>query len=300
MKQIYTIENYGTKPVFASFLPGIAGLHGIPIWCYYVNRGQGVASFGVENKDHAIMEFEPAHKAYQNVKRTGFRTFLRKEEKTQEAFAQETQTQRMHIGMNTLAIEEEVPDLQLHVRVEYCILPEEPVGALFRKVTIENTAAHPAVIELLDGMPQVIPYGVSMESTKNMIQTAKAWMQVEQAQKNVPYFRVRASMEDTADVTMIEGGNFGIGFAEDGTRLEAITDPETVFGYDNSLGCAVVYEQGGITEVDAQTQSDANLVPCCMFAKTLEIASGEKESIYELIGQVENQKILQDFLGSHE
>lgn len=166
MKQIYTIENYGTKPVFASFLPGIAGLHGIPIWCYYVNRGQGVASFGVENKDHAIMEFEPAHKAYQNVKRTGFRTFLRKEEKTQEAFAQETQTQRMHIGMNTLAIEEEVPDLQLHVRVEYCILPEEPVGALFRKVTIENTAAHPAVIELLDGMPQVIPYGVSMESTK--------------------------------------------------------------------------------------------------------------------------------------
>lgn len=56
MKQIYTIENYGTKPVFASFLPGIAGLHGIPIWCYYVNRGQGVASFGVENKDHAIME----------------------------------------------------------------------------------------------------------------------------------------------------------------------------------------------------------------------------------------------------
>lgn len=300
MKQIYTIENYGTKPVFASFLPGIAGLHGIPIWCYYVNRGQGVASFGVENKDHAIMEFEPAHKAYQNVKRTGFRTFLRKEEKTQEAFAQETQTQRMHIGMNTLAIEEEVPDLQLHVRVEYCILPEEPVGALFRKVTIENTAAHPAVIELLDGMPQVIPYGVSMESTKNMIQTAKAWMQVEQAQKNVPYFRVRASMEDTADVTMIEGGNFGIGFAEDGTRLEAITDPETVFGYDNSLGCAVVYEQGGITEVEAQTQSDANLVPCCMFAKTLEIASGEKKSIYELIGQVENQKILQDFLGSHE
>ena len=76
MKQIYTIENYGTKPVFASFLPGIAGLHGIPIWCYYVNRGQGVASFGVENKDHAIMEFEPAHKAYQNVKRTGFRTFF--------------------------------------------------------------------------------------------------------------------------------------------------------------------------------------------------------------------------------
>ena len=300
MKKEYTIENYGRKPVFASFLPGIAGLHGIPIWCYYVNRGQGVASFGVENKDHAIMEFEPAHKAYQNVKRTGFRTFLRKDGKTEEAFLKETRTHRMHIGMNTLAIEEELPELQLKVHVEYCILPEEPVGALFRKVMVTNTASDDVNIELLDGMPQVIPYGVSMENTKNMIQTSKAWMQVEQVQKNVPYFRVRASMDDTADVTMIEGGNFGIGFAEDGTRLETVTDPETVFGYDNSLGCAVVYEQGGIREVETQTRSDANLVPCCMFTRTMEIASGQSESIYELIGQVENQKILQDFLGSHE
>lgn len=300
MKKEYTIENYGRKPVFASFLPGIAGLHGIPIWCYYVNRGQGVASFGVENKDHAIMEFEPAHKAYQNVKRMGFRTFLRKDGKTEEAFLKETRTHRMHIGMNTLAIEEELPELQLKVHVEYCILPEEPVGALFRKVMVTNTASDDVNIELLDGMPQVIPYGVSMENTKNMIQTSKAWMQVEQVQKNVPYFRVRASMDDTADVTMIEGGNFGIGFAEDGTRLETVTDPETVFGYDNSLGCAVVYEQGGIREVETQTRSDANLVPCCMFTRTMEIASGQSESIYELIGQVENQKILQDFLGSHE
>lgn len=300
MKTAYTIENYGRKPVFASFLPGIAGIHGIPIWCYYVNRGQGVASFGVENKDHAIMEFEPAHKAYQNVKRTGFRTFLRCNGQTQEAFLEEEHPHRMQIGMNTLKMEEELPELQLKVCVDYCILPEEPAGALVRQVTIENTASEHASIELLDGMPQVIPYGVSMEHTKNMIQTSKAWMQVEQVQKNVPYFRVRASMDDTADVTMIEGGNFGIGFAEDGTRLESVTDPETVFGYDNSLGRAVVFAQGGIREVETQTRSDANLVPCCMFTRTMEIASGQSESIYELIGQVKNQKILQEFLESHE
>ena len=300
MKTAYTIENYGRKPVFASFLPGIAGIHGIPIWCYYVNRGQGVASFGVENKDHAIMEFEPAHKAYQNVKRTGFRTFLRCNGQTQEAFLEEEHPHRMQIGMNTLKMEEELPELQLKVCVDYCILPEEPAGALVRKVTIENTASEHASIELLDGMPQVIPYGVSMEHTKNMIQTSKAWMQVEQVQKNVPYFRVRASMDDTADVTMIEGGNFGIGFAEDGTRLESVTDPETVFGYDNSLGRAVVFAQGGIREVETQTRSDANLVPCCMFTRTMEIASGQSESIYELIGQVKKQKILQEFLESHK
>ena len=35
----FLIENYGKKGTFASFLPGISGEKGIPIWCYYVNRG---------------------------------------------------------------------------------------------------------------------------------------------------------------------------------------------------------------------------------------------------------------------
>ena len=56
----FLIENYGKKSTFASFLPGISGEKGIPIWCYYVNRGQCVVSFGVDNKDHSIMEFYPA------------------------------------------------------------------------------------------------------------------------------------------------------------------------------------------------------------------------------------------------
>ena len=59
------IEDYARKSEFSSFLPGIAGLKGIPMWCYYVNRGQAVVSFGVQDKDHGIMEFYPAHTAYQ-------------------------------------------------------------------------------------------------------------------------------------------------------------------------------------------------------------------------------------------
>ena len=66
--ETFVMDDYGKKSTFASFLPGIAGIRGIPIWCYYVNRGQCVVSFGVDNKDHAIMEFYPAHQAYQNAK----------------------------------------------------------------------------------------------------------------------------------------------------------------------------------------------------------------------------------------
>lgn len=55
----YVMENYEKKAPFAGFLPGLSGICGTPIWCYYVNRGQCISSFGVEDKDHAIMEFFP-------------------------------------------------------------------------------------------------------------------------------------------------------------------------------------------------------------------------------------------------
>lgn len=71
------IKDYDSQPAFADFLPGIAGENGIPAWCFFVNRGQGVASFGTQDKDHPIMEFRPAHTAWQDVKTKGFRTFLK-------------------------------------------------------------------------------------------------------------------------------------------------------------------------------------------------------------------------------
>ena len=63
----FSQADYARKPTFSGFLPGIAGVHGIPLWCYYVNRGQGIVSFGAQDKDHPIMEFYPAHTAYQTL-----------------------------------------------------------------------------------------------------------------------------------------------------------------------------------------------------------------------------------------
>ena len=44
-----------------------------------------------------------------------------------------------------------------------------------------------------------------------MTQLSKAWMQAEELQPGLPVFSVRASMEDTACVTKVDGGNFGFG-----------------------------------------------------------------------------------------
>ena len=73
----FIIENYDRQPAFSSFLPGLAGVKGIPVWSFYTNRGQGINSFGIHNKGNAMMEFNPANTAYENTPLKGFRTFVR-------------------------------------------------------------------------------------------------------------------------------------------------------------------------------------------------------------------------------
>ena len=87
----FVIEDYQHKKVFSNFFPGVAGLWGIPMWAFYVNRGQAISSFGIESKDKAILEFQPANRAYRLTSIQGFRTFLKiidgKSQKFYEPFA---------------------------------------------------------------------------------------------------------------------------------------------------------------------------------------------------------------------
>ena len=71
------IEDYNNSKSFSSFLPGIAGVHGVPLWAFYVNRGQGIASFGIGSKTNSILEFQSASKAYQWTSMSGFRTLIK-------------------------------------------------------------------------------------------------------------------------------------------------------------------------------------------------------------------------------
>ena len=37
----FLLEDFDARSTFASFLPGVAGYFGKPVWAFYVNRGQG-------------------------------------------------------------------------------------------------------------------------------------------------------------------------------------------------------------------------------------------------------------------
>ena len=104
----FVIENYDNKLTFSSFLPGIAGKKGIPLWAFYVNRGQGITSFGLENKDSQILEFNPAVIAYQSVATDGFRTFIKIDGIVHEIFSENNLNKKryMRIKRSEFIIEE--------------------------------------------------------------------------------------------------------------------------------------------------------------------------------------------------
>lgn len=288
----FVITNYQQKKTFASFLPGIAGLHGIPLWVFYVNRGQGVASFGVADKDHAIMEFEPANKSYQRVPTQGFRTWIRtgtaQQPSVHEPFRRlrPGTTSRMVISLATLTLEEEAADLGLKTRVQYFILPEENFGALVRKVTITNQKKTPQTVEVLDGMPVIIPYGLSNQALKDMAYTSAAWARAYGVEDKTAFYRTYAGTADEAVVEKVEAGNFFIALTPEaqGIRLlKPLVDPELIFAEDNSLDQPLGFLRRNLAAFDGE-QITENRLPCAMAAVQRELGPGEELVLYSAFG----------------
>lgn len=280
----FVIEDYQQKPPFSSFLPGIAGPKGVPAWCYYNNRGQAVCSFGAQDKDHAILEFCPAHVAYRDNARTGFRTFAKANGALRELF---TGRCGMHIGKSEVEITEN--EAGLSASVVYFGVPGEPVAALARVLTVTNTAAAPIELELLDGLPALVPYGISQYSLKNETQLSKAWMQVEDVAEGPAYFRVRASMADSAKVTRVEGGNFCIACDEAGRTLHPLVQPALVFGQDTGFAAPQNFARTPLADLCAAEQATQNEFPCCFMPYGGVLQPGQTAAVYSLYGQADTK-----------
>ena len=283
-KNRFVITDYQNKPPFSSFLPGIAGPMGVPVWCYYNNRGQAVCSFGARDKDHSIMEFSAAHTAYRDVSRTGFRTFCKVNGTYRELFTEHCD---MHIGMSEVEICSQADTLT--ASAVYFGVPGERTAALARMLTVENTGAEPVELELLDGMPAIVPYGINLDFLKNMAQLAKAWMQAEDVEEGRAYFRARASLEDSAKVTEVKGGNFCLAWDDENRRLSPLVQPTLVFGEDTALAVAANFRDKALEEICAAPQVMQNIFPCCFLPRKTVLEPGKAIHIYSVYGQAEDK-----------
>lgn len=290
------IRDYNKKPAFSDFLPGIAGLYGVPAWCFFVNRGQGVASFGTSDKDHAIMEFAPAHTSYQLAETRGFRSFVKLGDEVFELFSADSQHMDMGLGLNSLTIS--CLTRGLEAEVCYYVLPDAPVGALARGLKVTNRLDRAVDLQVLDGMPALVPYGVSDWVLKNMVQTGRAWMETQRLESGVPRYRVRVSMEDSARVTSVSGCAFAFSVDGEGERLPAVADPETVFGCDTALRRPLGFLDKSPAELAGSVQAVQNTFPCFFTGISEQLGPGESARIFTLIGHAESDGALDSFLSS--
>ena len=189
----FVIENYNAAKPFSNFFPGIAGVWGTPMWVFYVNRGQCIASFGIESKDKAILEFQPANKSYRLTSLQGFRTFIKVRQGRKAVYWEPfrdhlpgtafRKKQSLNLSAHDLTLTETNLDLGLEISVNYFTLPEENYASLVRRVRITNLKNKVRDIELIDGLPVLNPYGLKDWASKNMSRTVEAWVEAGNIEK---------------------------------------------------------------------------------------------------------------------
>ncbi len=295
----FWIENYNHAKPFASFLPAVAGPFGVPLWAFTVNRGQGLASCGVSDKNHAILEFRSANRAFSETPWRGFRTFLkvigRKESEFYEPFQNHIHgykfdtTHAMRVRPWEYTIEEKNLSLGLQVTVDYFTVPNEPFAALARRVTIKNTTLVPLALEVMDGVPAVVPFGLNDMFLKYMGRTVEAWMQAERPSgtENILFFKLRSDPYDRPEYRDFRGAHFYSVFCLDAKgralKPELTADPDSVFGPNLDFAdpreflMATSFKMPRADSVEGKT-------PCAFAFIPVNLEPGQGMTLYSYLG----------------
>ena len=298
----FVIENYNYSKPLSNFFPGIAGRYGIPIWTFYVNRGQAISSFGVKDKDHAILEFLPANKAWQLVSTQGFRTFIKITCRGKTIFYEPFHNGFSNLGYNLankmlispagLALEEINSSLKLKIRVEYFNIPSDNYAALARILKIENIGNKDRTIELVDGLAQIIPFGTNNFFLKKMSRTIEAWMGVENLKNKAPFYRLKVDPADRPEVIHIKEGNFYLGFsfeAKTASLASPVVDPENVFGEITDFSYPANFIKNKKIKISASLN---NKTPCAFSFLNLKLKKGRGKTFYSVIGYMRDLETL--------
>ena len=274
------------------------------MWVFYVNRGQAIASFGTQDKNHAILEFFPANRAWQLTPLLGFRTLLKVFAGKKTIFYEPFQngftnldfslTNQMQITSYGLKIEEKNLSLGLETKIEYFTIPQDSYAALVRIVTLKNTGKSLKKIQLLDGLPQIVPFGTSNLFLKKLGRTIEAWMKVKNLDKSAAFYKLDVDPTDRPEVIHIPEGNFYLGFHYQKNipqLLKPIVDPQCIFGPVTDFSCPrnflaqkhFLYPKTQITE---------SKTPSGFLLLNLELAANQEKQFFVLVGYMRSQEAL--------
>ena len=287
-KYHFKLNNYQKHKPFSSFLSGISGLKGIPLWAFYVNRGQLIASFGIRNKNGAIMEFFPANGAYHYVSKIGFRTFIKVNQKVYECFNEKDDDQTLEVYEDQVTITQYIKEENISIKVTYFTLPNEKIAALIRKVEIINHDKHKKDVEIVDGLAQILPTGIDYGGYKAVSNLLQSWMETKLNDDYV-FYTLRGSTGDEAEVSEISEGNFMHSVSS--VKPTYIYDYKSLFLEDTSLETPYALINGNLLD---QIQTSVNQVPAAMAHYNFNLE--DKVEFVSMFGYSETEEKLQSFV----
>ena len=309
----YIMRDFDRAKPMSSFLPGVGGLWGIPMWAFYVNRGQGLATFGVENKDGGILLFQTAEKTYQVTPYVGFRTLLKGKRAsgsfeaqpflpTSDANPKVTPDRKMYIGNNEMEVEESDPTTGIRTNALYFTMTNELFPAMVRRVTYTNEGSDEVELEVVDGLAKLEPTGTAIAQIAAMGRTLEGWMQVYNfaEEQTAPFFHLVTVPSDTADVALVTEGHFAMAFVEDDATVDAsgqhtllpiICDQQMLFGTDTTLSVPRKFfasaespDGASLADLLKEQQSTTSRTPSAFAAAKLTLKPGESKTIAIVYG----------------
>jgi hypothetical protein len=287
----FTSQTYQKQKPFAGFLPGIAGQEGLPMWVFYVNRGQAISSFGIRDKNGAITEFYPANLAYAYIHQNGFRTFIKYQEEVYECFQEKNTKQTLLVDAHQIILEEEITKWQVKVRITYATLPNMPLSALMRKVDLISLDGKTKDLLIVDGLTQMLPAGIDYGGYKAVSYLLQSWMEVQEGDNHV-FLKLRASTADSSEVKAVEDGNF---YAYVGLpQQQYLYDYKAVFAQDSSFATPYQLQQFNFAQMAKQAQAPVNQVPSAFVVAPITL--NQQHTFYGLFGYSQDRQQLTTLL----
>ena len=111
-----------------------------------------------------------------------------------------------------MTLEETNKTLGLKFSVDFFNVPEDKYAGLIRVLRIENIGKKDVQVEVLDGLPLIVPYGVDNYNLKMMRCLVQSFVEVTNFKKNAPFFKGKVRQEDRPETIRIKEGNFYVGF----------------------------------------------------------------------------------------
>lgn len=151
---------------------------------------------------------------------------------------------------------------------------------------IQNIGGVELALELLDGLPEVLPFGVANGGYKEMGNLLRSWMDVFNLEHGIPFYKLRSGTNDDAEIGKIESGHFYLSSTAEGELLRPLVDYEVIFGGNTSLTYPDRFAALPLAELLAQAQYPVNKVPCGFSGTARTLAPGASLKLNTIIGHV--------------